>query len=134
VETDCEKQMVICENEEARYRVVISNGKHEISADTSEDNGGGGSAIRPHELLEAAFASCLNMTIRIYADKANIPLTGVTTKVSTDRTQPGKTIFKYSFSIEGTLTNEQREELNRGAEECLVKKTLLSTIDIIKAL
>lgn len=108
--------------------MVISNGKHEIIADTIEEKGGGGSAIRPHELLEAAFAACLNMTIRMYADKKNIPLEKVITNVFADRSEPGKTVFRYSFSFEGEITNEQREELNKVAEGCPVKRTLSNQI------
>jgi putative redox protein len=123
--------MVTCENEEPRYRVVISNGKHEIPSDTIPNHGGEGSAIRPHELLEGALAACLNMTVRMHADKRGIPVTKVTTKVLADRTQPGKTIFQYSFSIAGALTNEQREELNRVAESCPVRKTLSNQIEFV---
>lgn len=125
--------MVKCENEEISYRVVISNRRHEIVADAPEGKGGGGSALRPHELLEAALASCINMMIRMYADKNNIQLTRITTQVSLDRNQPGETIFKYSFSIEGSLTNEQREELNRVVEGCPVRKTLSNTIRFVNS-
>ena len=124
--------MIVCESEEARYRVTVSNGRYEVSADTTEDQGGGASAMRPHELLEAALASCANMNIRIHADKYGIPLTKVVTKVSVDRTQPGKTIFNYSCSFEGTLSDAQREELNRIAGQCAVRETLSKTISFVK--
>jgi putative redox protein len=124
--------MVVCESEKVLYRAAISNGRHEISVDTTEEQGGGASAMRPHELLEAALASCLNMTIRIYADKNSIPLTRVITKVSVDRTQPGKTTFNYSFSFEGTLAEEQREELNKIAGQCAVRETLSKTISFVR--
>jgi putative redox protein len=129
-ERDCENKMITCKSEEAKYRVVISDGKHEVFADTIEANGGGNSAIRPHDLLEGALAACLNMTIRIQADKANIPLTGVTTKVSADRSQPGKTTFNYSVELYGPLTDEQREMLLR-IDACPVKKTLASTVEFV---
>ena len=116
--------MIKGESEELRYRVAVSNGVHTIISDTTEEKGGGGSAIRPHELLEAAFAACLNMTIRMYADKKNIPLQKVITHVFADRSQPGKTIFHYSFSFTGEITDEQREALNRIVESCPVRKTL----------
>lgn len=126
--------MVTCENEEARYRVVISNGKHEISADTLEKFGGGESAIRPHELLEAALAACLNMTIRMYADKNDIPLTNIRTSVTADRSEPGRTKLIYSYSVEGTLTDEQRSDLARAAEKCPVRKTLSNAIEFVNGI
>lgn len=123
--------MVLCESEEARYRVAISDGKFRISADTIEANGGGSSAIRPHDLLEGALAACLNISIRMKADKEKIPLTGVTTKVTSDRSQPGKTIFIYSVDLQGPLTDEQREAL-LSIKDCPVKKTLTSDVEFVK--
>jgi len=123
--------MVTCDNKKERYRVVVSNGRDEIASDTTDDKGGGGSAMRPHEFLEAALAACLNMTIRMHADREGIPLTKITTQVSADRSRPGHTIFRYSFDLEGALTNEQREGLQRVAEACPVRKTLSNAISFV---
>jgi putative redox protein len=71
------------------------------------------------------------MTIRMHADKRGIPVTRVSTTVLADRTQPGKTTFKYSFVIAGALTNEQGEELKRVAESCPVRKTLSNQIEFV---
>jgi putative redox protein len=37
--------------------------------DTTSGKGGYGDGFHPHELLEAALATCMNMTIRMYAQK-----------------------------------------------------------------
>jgi putative redox protein len=120
--------MARCVSEEKKYRVVISNGKYEISADAPVDKGGGGSAIRPNELLECALAGCMNMTLRIYADKKNIPLKKVVTEVTADRDEPGEVTFKYSISLDGPITDEQKAELYRIAEKCPVRKMLSGEI------
>lgn len=123
--------MVTSLNDEKQYRVVVSNGEHEIIADTTIQKGGAGSAMRPHELLEAALAACLNMTIRMYADKKGIPLTKITTRVTADRDRPGETIFRYSYAFDGCLTDRQLEGLHRVAAACPVQMTLANRITFI---
>ena len=38
------------------------------SSDNTPDKGGKGAGFRPHELLEAALACCMNMSVRMYAE------------------------------------------------------------------
>lgn len=45
--------------------------------DTTPDKKGANHGFRPHELLEAASASCMNMTFRMYAEIHAIPLAGM---------------------------------------------------------
>ncbi|MGI9566412.1 MAG: OsmC family protein [Nitrosopumilus sp.] len=71
--------------EETKYAVKFSDGKHHGQSDTTAEKGGGESGFRPHGLLEAAYASCINMTIRMFANKHKIPLSGVTTQVTLHR-------------------------------------------------
>ncbi len=123
--------MVISVNEAPRYRVTVSNGPHEIVVDTTVDKGGGNTALTPHELLEAALASCLCITIRSYADKKGLSLSEVTARVTVDRSQPGQTIFNYSYSFAGDLTDQQREGVDRIATNCPVQKSLANAISFV---
>lgn len=52
---------------------------------TTPDKGGGNQGFRPHELLEAALATCMNIHLRMYAANHGIELGEVTTKVTLDR-------------------------------------------------
>ena len=54
------------------YLTTVSNGEFTLPADTTADKGGGGQGFRPHDLLEAALASCMNMSLRMAAQKAGI--------------------------------------------------------------
>ncbi len=54
--------MIECRSDEARYKTIFTNGIHETCADTTADKGGGNAGFRPHDLMEAALASCLNMS------------------------------------------------------------------------
>jgi putative redox protein len=59
----------------------FSNGQHHTAADNTPEKGGQGAGFRPHELLEAALASCTNIRLRMYADNYRIHLVGVRTTV-----------------------------------------------------
>jgi putative redox protein len=64
------------------------------------------------------------MTVRMYADRHDIPLQTVTTKVSLDRTDPGEAVFRYEIEVTGDLTAEQKSRLLAAASACPVSKTL----------
>jgi putative redox protein len=85
-----------------RYRTTFSDGKREGVADITADKGGGGSGFRPHCLLEAALATCVNMTVRMYADNHGIPLAGVITRVSLDRSALTKPRFDTRSNLLAT--------------------------------
>lgn len=116
--------MITCKSGDARYKCLFSDGAHEVQADTTADKGGAAAGVRPHDLLEAALASCLNVYLRIYADNHNIPLQEVTTQVTLDRTVPTEPTFKYSIELTGPLSAEQRQKLLIVSRECPVHKTL----------
>lgn len=116
--------MVRSKNAHSEYRSLFMNGLHEAYADTTEDKGGG-SGYRPHDLLEAALSTCLNVEIRIHADHHNIPLSEVRTEVWLNRSQPNETIFKCSIEVVGPLSDDQRQKLLHVAKVfCSVHKTL----------
>ncbi len=86
--------MIESKSEQPRYRTFFTNGLYNAYADTTEDKGGAGSGFRPHDLLEAALSTCLNMEIRIFAERHNIPLSEVHTDVQLDRSHPDETRMK----------------------------------------
>lgn len=58
------------------YQTAFSNGTHTAVADVPMEKGGAGQGFGPHELLEAALATCLTMTVRMAAEHLGIPLAG----------------------------------------------------------
>ena len=117
--------MISTINEAQPYRVQFTDGRHSALADTTQDKGGGESGFRPHELLEAALATCMNMTATMYAAKHAIRLTQVVTKVTLDRSGSGQVVFRYSVELSGDLTVQQREAIMSAMRVCPVRKTLL---------
>jgi putative redox protein len=106
------------------FQVQFTNERHSALADTTQDKGGGDSGFRPHELLEAALATCMNMMATMYATKHDIPLTQVVTKVSLDRSGSEQVVFSYVLELMGDLTAEQREAIISAVRVCPVRKTL----------
>ena len=124
--------MITCKDEPLQYQTIFSNGKHSAFADTTEDKGGHSSGFRPHELLEASLASCLNMHLRMYASTHKLPLEGIHTAVALDRSLPNEVKFNYSINLIGSLSPEQKERLFQVAKTCPVHKTLSKVILIHK--
>ncbi|MFQ5587268.1 MAG: OsmC family protein [Nitrospiria bacterium] len=116
--------MIKSESGEHPYLTRFSNGVYQGISDTVSEKGGAGRGFRPHDLLEAAVASCINMTVRMYADKYHLPLEGVITTVSLDRGTEGLARFEYQIELVGALGSAQRKRLLEAAAKCPVRKTL----------
>lgn len=80
--------------------------------------------FRPHELLEAALASCFNITLQRFAKKRGLSIEQVVTRVSVDHSLPDETIIKYSIDIQGPVSDTERKKLIKAARSCPVHQTL----------
>ena len=120
--------MITASSEKEPLKTLVSDGEHELFADTTQDKGGQNAGFRPHDLLEAALAACINMYVRSYADNHAMPVEKVITKVELDRSDPTKAVFRNCVEILGDLSDAQREMLAKVAEACPVRKTLSKPI------
>lgn len=111
------------------YRAEIRNGRHELTADEPLNLGGGDTGPTPDELLEAALASCTAITLRMYANRKEWPVTEINVAVFLER-KDDKTFFTRNIQVEGTLDEVQKERLLQIAKACPVSKTLSGSIDI----
>jgi putative redox protein len=117
--------MIRATTEEERYLTKFTNGTGSGYADASAAQGGTGTSFRPHELLEAALATCVNVALRMYAEKHEIPLDDVITEVKLDSSSPEESVFRYDIELLGrSLTGEQRTKLLEVARACSVRRTL----------
>jgi putative redox protein len=121
--------MIQTENDEINYKTKYSNGEHSAFSDTTIDKGGSNSGFRPHELLEAALASCMNIHIRMFAENHNMDISKIKTEVSLDRNEPEFAVFEYKVEVDGKLTGLEKEKLLQIVQSCPVKKTLSKRID-----
>ena len=106
-----------------RYQTTFTNGGQSALADTSADKGGG-EGFRPHELLEAALACCMNMSLRMAAEKHAIPLGEVDVIVSLDRSDGQGPVFGYRVIFGEGPSAAQRKTLLAALASCPVRKTL----------
>jgi putative redox protein len=116
--------MIRADSQPARFKVRFTNGSVMSASDATTDKGGANDGFRPHELLEAALASCMNMTLRMAAERHAIPLVRASTTVTLDRGRPDKPVFKYAIELVGDLSETQKQALLSALTTCPVRKTL----------
>jgi putative redox protein len=109
---------------DAPYLTAFTNGTLEAFSDATIEKGGQGDGFRPHELLEAALACCINIWLRTYANNHGLSLDEVNTTVWVKRDRLEETMFEYRIELQGAITDEQRSKLLRIAETCPVRQSL----------
>jgi putative redox protein len=117
--------MVHAENLATPYAVQFGNGNLTAIADTASSKGGGGAGFRPHELLEAALATCMTMTVRMYAERHGIDHAGIGIEVSLDRSKPECPYFECKVNFPETgISLEKRVRMLEILDRCPVHQTL----------
>jgi putative redox protein len=134
------RDVIVCGDAEG-FAQEISIGPHRLVADEPEDMGGTDRGPTPYDLLLAGLGACTSMTVKMYAQRKDWPLEGVTTQLRHSRihatdcaeceTQEGK-IDRIELDIElaGPLSDEQRTKLLEIARKCPVHRTLTSEMNI----
>src|SRR5690349_16593639 len=112
----------------ASDRVEFTNGRQTASADVPPEKGGRGDGCGPHELVEAALATCMAITARKAAMEFGLPLHGVRAAVQIDRADG--VALRYELEFDGPLTPEQTARLRAAVHDCPVARTLTGPIAV----
>ena len=124
----------------------IQAGRHALTADEPVPSGGSDTGADPYALLLAALGACTSMTLRMYADRKQWPLEGITVRLSQGKihardcadcdTKDDTKIDRINREIvlTGPLTDEQRKRLLEIANRCPVHRTLLDQKEILTRL
>jgi uncharacterized OsmC-like protein len=133
--------VVVRETRGGLFQQDIISGTHRLIADEPVSAGGLDSGPGPYDLLLAALGACTSMTLRLYADRKQLPLTRVQVRLrhnkiyATDCAECETKVgmidrIERVISLEGDLNAEQRARLMDMADKCPVHRTLKSEIDI----
>jgi putative redox protein len=136
-----EGAVVVRETRNGQFQQEITVGEHHLLADEPEAAGGRDSGPGPYDLLLAALGACTSMTIRLYADRKQIPLKRTTVQLRHEKihaadcadceTREGKIDrIDREISFEGELDPATRARLLEIADKCPVHRTLKSEVDI----
>ena len=108
-----------------QHTVRIRN--HAFPVDVSTEGGGADAGPTPHDLYDAALASCKALTVLLYARRKNMPVEDIEVKVERDDSEERKGVYrmKASLHVTGALDDAQRAELLRVAAKCPVHRLMV---------
>jgi putative redox protein len=133
--------VVVRETRCGKFQQEVTAGAHRFLADEPVAVGGMNSGPNPYNLLLAGLGACTSMTLRLYADRKQLPLKQTTVRLHHSKihaadcaaceTKEGMLDrIERLITLEGDLTAEQRARLMEIADRCPVHRTLKSEIDI----
>lgn len=133
--------VVVRETGRGKFQQEVVWGTHSLIADEPAGVGGLDSGFGPYELLLASLGACTAMTLRLYADRKQLPLKRAQVRLRHSRiyaedcaeceTKSGMLDrIERVIVLEGDLSDEQRLRLMEIADKCPVHRTLKSEIDI----
>jgi putative redox protein len=128
-------QEVVVQGGASGFRQEIRAGGHQLVADEPISVGGTGTGPTPYDLLLGALGACTSMTLRLYADRHQWPLQGITVRLRHQRIHRDDCVncpetevwieqVDRALELQGPLTEEQRRKLLDIAERCPVHRTL----------
>ncbi|MEY2632505.1 MAG: hypothetical protein RIR00_1159 [Pseudomonadota bacterium] len=120
-------QVIVSENGQGRYQQEIRAGRHHYLADEPESMGGADAGPAPFDLLLSALGACTAMTLRMYAERKNLPLRSIRVELESGKVeidgQPRDQVHRR-IQLEGELTPEQRQRLLEIAQRCPIHRAL----------
>ncbi len=129
-----------------KFQQAISvGGRHRLIADEPAAYGGDDSGPGPYDFLLAGLGACTAMTLRMYADRKQLPLQGVAVTLRHAKihaadcaeceTKEGKIDrIDREIELDGPLDDGDRQRLLEIADKCPVHRTLESEIHIVTRL
>ena len=119
--------VVVTENGQGRYQQQVRLGQHSLIADEPVSAGGEDAGPAPFDFLMAGLGACTSMTLRMYAERKEWPLTGISVSLSHDRIEVDGMLrerITRTIDLNGSLSEAQRTRLLEIAGKCPVHRAL----------
>jgi putative redox protein len=135
------RNVVVARND-GGYATPIAARGMELVVDEPKDVGGTETGLTPYDHLSVALASCTALTLRIVAEREDIPLATVEVSVTHDKVhardcahcgdREGRVdVLRRHVEVTGDLTAAQRDRLHQVADRCPVHKTLTAGVVVV---
>lgn len=138
-----EDDVLVQETAAGKFQNLVSTGPHRLVADEPTDVGGLGTGPSPYDLLCAALGTCTTMTLRMYADRKNLPIERISCRVSHERSHDSQMqesvegeilkpdVFTRTITLEGDLPEDVEKRVFEIADRCPVHRTLENGASVV---
>lgn len=129
--------VIVRENGQGRYQQDVIAGEHHLLADEPVSMGGGDAGPAPFDFLMAGLGACTSMTLRMYAERKELPLRNVQVELShhkVDIDGVARDCIQRKITLDGELSAEQRQRLLEIANKCPVHRALAQSFQLDCAL
>lgn len=112
------------------YATAIETGHHRLTADEGAGLGGKDAGPAPYDLLTSALGACTVITLRMYAERKQWPVTAVHADIHFKRGDDKVESIDRVLHIEGSVDAEQKKRMAEIAERTPVTLTLKRSLEI----
>jgi putative redox protein len=111
------------------YATAITTGHHKLTVDEGPELGGKDAGPAPYDLLSSALGACTVITLRMYAERKQWPVTAVQADIHFSRGEDKSERIDRVLRIEGADA-EQKKRMAEIAERTPVTLTLKRSLEI----
>ena len=121
---------------DAKTAQIIESGVHQLISDITAAEGGEDLGPSPHDLYDAALASCKALTLMWFAHKKGIKISNIDTRIERDDSEERHGVYKLRtrLILSGDFSDEEFQQLSAVAEKCPVHKLMTSVTTEITTL
>jgi putative redox protein len=112
------------------YTTQIEVSGHALTADEPARNGGQDAGPAPYDYLLASLGACTTITLRMYADRKQWPVTAVDVALHLTHAEDGSLLVRRTLTISGDIDTAQQARMAEIAEKTPVTLTLRAGLRI----